>query len=367
MSIRVCHFSSVHPRYDTRIMKMCRSLALAGFEVHFVVADGKPDETIENVHITSVTAKSTNRFSRMTAVVSAVYRKALSLNCDLYHFHDPELLFSGLKLKRKNYRVIYDSHEDAPRDILSKSYIWKPLRLFLSFFVEQSEKYVCPKLTMVISATPFIRDRFVKINRNTEVINNYPEVEELNSNVEWKDKKDHVCFIGGINVERGIYEIVDAMIGTRATLELAGEFESEAIFKKASSSEGWQKVQFHGHVNRRKAREILMSCKAGLVTYHAHLNHVNAQPNKIYEYMSASVPVIASDFPLWKSMIILDRFGLCVNPMDPGDIAEAVSYLLDNPEIASEMGRNGRRAVEEKYNWDIEAKKLKEIYLNLTK
>lgn len=348
-------------------MKICRSLSSCGYEVYLVVADNKPDEKVDNINILSVPVNGTGRISRMTTIASRVYKKALSLECDIYHFHDPELLFFGLRLKKENFKVIYDSHEDVPRDILSKSYIWKPLRTVLSFVVELVENYVARKMDLIITATPFIKARFLKINKNTEVINNYPVLAELYSKISWKNRKNSVCFIGGINVERGIYEMVDAMINTNAQLVLAGEFESARILLKTNTSIGWNKVKFYGHVNREKAQEILSECKAGLVTFHPHPNHINAQPNKIFEYMSAGIPVIASDFPLWKSMIDNDHFGLCVNPFDANAIASAINFIIENPDEASQMGMNGRKAVEEKFNWENEAKKLNKIYINLLK
>ncbi len=94
-------------------------------------------------------------------------------------------------------------------------------------------------------------------------------------------------------------------------------------------------------------------------------NHVDAQPNKMFEYMSAGIPVIASDFPLWREIIEGCGCGICVDPLDPKKIAEAIDYLVDNPEIARRMGENGRKAVYDRYNWDVEEKKLLALYDSL--
>ena len=94
-------------------------------------------------------------------------------------------------------------------------------------------------------------------------------------------------------------------------------------------------------------------------------NHVDAQPNKMFEYMSAGVPVIGSSFPLWKDIIEGNKCGLCVNPLDPEAIAKAIDYLINNPVEAEQMGRNGQHAVYEKYNWNIEKKKLFKLYNDL--
>ena len=78
--------------------------------------------------------------------------------------------------------------------------------------------------------------------------------------------------------------------------------------------------------------------------------------------MSAGVPVIASDFPLWRGIVEDAECGICVDPENPNAIAKAINYLLTHPEEADEMGRNGRRAVERKYRWDAEGAKLVALY-----
>jgi len=101
---------------------------------------------------------------------------------------------------------------------------------------------------------------------------------------------------------------------------------------------------------------------AGLVLYHPVPNHTDAQPNKLFEYMSAGIPVISSNFPLWKEIVEGHQCGICVDPLKPDEIAKAIQWILDNPEKAKKMGENGRRAVEEKYNHTVEEKKLLTLY-----
>jgi glycosyltransferase involved in cell wall biosynthesis len=87
----------------------------------------------------------------------------------------------------------------------------------------------------------------------------------------------------------------------------------------------------------------------------------------MFEYMSAGVPVIASNFPLWREIVEGNDCGLCVNPLQPKEIAEAVDFLVANPERAKAMGRNGQRAVREKYNWGNEEMKLLSLYKQIFK
>ncbi len=83
--------------------------------------------------------------------------------------------------------------------------------------------------------------------------------------------------------------------------------------------------------------------------------------------MSAGIPVIASDFPLWREILDDNECGICINPLDPQDIASAINYLISHPDVAKRMGENGRRAVREKFNWSIEEKKLIQFYEEVLK
>jgi len=81
---------------------------------------------------------------------------------------------------------------------------------------------------------------------------------------------------------------------------------------------------------------------------------------------TASLPVVASNFPLWKE-IGGNRCGITVNPLDPKEIAQAIEYLLTHPEEACQMGENDRRAVVEKYNWEQEKERLLNLYMEVLK
>jgi glycosyltransferase involved in cell wall biosynthesis len=104
---------------------------------------------------------------------------------------------------------------------------------------------------------------------------------------------------------------------------------------------------------------------AGIVTFLPVPNHINAQPNKLFEYMSSSLPVIASHYPLWKGIVEKYDCGICVDPENSKEIAEAINYILANPLNANRMGINGRKAIKEVFNWEQEEQKLAELYTDL--
>ncbi|MDD5571453.1 MAG: glycosyltransferase family 4 protein [Bacteroidales bacterium] len=359
---KVCLITSVHPRYDIRIFhKECKSLA-GFYEVSLIVADGNGDEINESINIYDVGKSTGGRIKRILNTPKKILKKALELNADVYHFHDPELIPVGLKLKRKGKIVIYDVHEDAPKHVFSKDYIPALFKPIFYFILKSIEAYSSRKFDFVITVTKSINERFKKNNFNSIIINNYPIVSELYSNSEWKIKQNQIIYAGSISRIRGIIEVIKALDLTGSCLNLAGLFDGNGLLEIAKKEMGWEKVNYLGLIDRTELKRIMEKSKIGIVTYHNAPNHVNAQPNKIFEYMSAGIPVIASNFPLWKEIIEGNNCGICVDPLNSKEIADAVNYLLSNDKIAEEMGKNGRNAVIEKYNWNIEEKKLIEIY-----
>ena len=369
-SISITHLTSAHTRNDTRIfLKMCISLAKnKNFSVSFIVADGKGDEIKNNVKIVDVGAKVGGRILRMTKTVKKIFEKAVELNSDVYHLHDPELIPIGLKLKKLGKKVVFDSHEDVGKDIISKDWIPYIIRKFVSITYNSYEKYACKKFDYIITATPYIKNKFLNINKNSIDINNFPILGELSNDTPWSEKKDEVCYVGGIAQIRGIKELVKAMeFTTKTKLNLIGAFSEKMVEEETKSYKGWQKINEFGFLGRDQVANVMSCSKAGIVTFHPLPNHIDAQPNKMFEYMSAGLPIITSNFPLWKEIVEGNNCGICINPLEPKEIAQAIEYIITHSNEAKQMGQNGKKAVLEKYNWGVEEKKLFEIYKELIK
>ncbi len=365
--ISVAHLTSAHQRNDTRIfLKMCSSLAILGYKVSLVVADEKSDEFKNGVSIFNVGPRSGGRLSRMTKTVAQVLKKAIELDCDIYHLHDPELIPAGLKLKKLGKKVIFDAHEDLPKQLLGKPYLIPPVKIALAKVFELFERWACSKFNMIIAATPSIHNKFLKINPNTVNINNFPLLDELANTSNWMDKENEVVYVGGISKVRGIEEIISAMNYTdKVRLNLVGQFNEKALEEKVKNHKAWSKVNEFGFLNRDQVNDVLAKSKAGLVTFLPLPNHIDSQPNKMFEYMSAGLPIIVSNFPLWREIVDDNQCGLCVDPISTIAIGDSIQYLIEHPKEAEQMGKNGRKAIEEKYNWSIEERKLFEAYRKL--
>ena len=362
---KVCVLTSVHSPSDVRVFqKEAVALAETGYEVH-LVAPSKQDSTQRGVRIHAV-RQFNGRHSRMTRTTLEVYRRARSLKADVYHFHDPELIPFGILLKLAGKRVIYDVHEDVPKDILDKDWIAPWLRRPLANVMAAIEWVAARYLDRVIAATPSIARRFPK--QKTAVVQNFPLQESLWSSmaIPYSDRPPIVTYIGWIGIVRGAREMISAMsmvpASLAARLYIAGEWYPPEFAREAATLPGWPRVNYLGLLSRDGVRDLLAKSRHGRLLFHPLANHVEAQPNNLYEYMSAALPVITSNFPLWKQIVEDFKCGLTVDPLDPEAIASAINWLLEHPVEAKAMGERGREAVLKYYNWEQEAQVLKSTY-----
>jgi glycosyltransferase involved in cell wall biosynthesis len=171
-----------------------------------------------------------------------------------------------------------------------------------------------------------------------------------------------VCFVGAMTPIRGIDVMVDAVAGTGARLLLAGPFDPPGLVDRLRASAGWSQVVHVGRAGRPQVAEIFAHAMAGIVVFKPAANHLRAQPTKLFEYMAAGLPVIASDFPLWRDIVETAGCGICVDPLSSEALSEAIRWVVSHPDEARRMGENGRRAVATTYNWEHEGTKLTALY-----
>jgi len=364
---RVCHLTTVHEATDVRIFhKECRTLQEAGFEVIAIAPAGGPD-AIGGVRIRSVVVPR-SRIGRATVGLWRAFGAARAVRAGLYHFHDPELLPAGLALRLLGHRVLYDVHEDAPRAMLSKPYLSGLTRPLVARAVELLEWLGARLLSGVVAATPQIARRFPA--GRTITVMNYPRLEELvpTAEVPYVSRRPQVLYLGGLTEIRGAREMVRAMEAVTtpgASLLLAGRVAPASLQDSLAGMAGWRVTRAPGHLSRAEVSRALGESRVGLVLLHDTPAYRESYPVKLFEYMAAGLPVVASAFPLWRELVEGNGAGLIVDQRDPEAIARAISYLLDHPVEAEAMGRRGRRAVEDKYGWAAEGEKLVAFYHRL--
>ncbi len=159
--------------------------------------------------------------------------------------------------------------------------------------------------------------------------------------------------------------MVKAISGTSARLALAGRFQSEAGRRECMATAGWNQVDELGVLDRPGVLDLLHSSAIGLCLFQPAPNHLEAMPTKVFEYMAAGLPVIASDLPALREIVEGSGAGICVDPRDSLEVARAINFLLENPEQMQALGRCGQQAVAERYNWASEAQALTGLYREL--
>lgn len=368
---KVCILTTVHSPFDVRIFhKEASSLVNAGYDVTLIACHDK-SEVIDGVKIINL-RNPINRFERMTKVVWSAYKKAIVDGADIYHLHDPELLPIGLLLKLQGKKIIYDMHENLPKDILDKDWIFPILRRILAPILSLLER-VFLIATPIIFAEQSYRKDYPWVNKY-ECVLNMPILSKL------LDLKNHVTlkqrhtigYIGSISDERCCFEIIEALKilkdrGYFPRFEcvgaISGQYKKKLMLE--CSKYGLQSVIYHGYLPAEQGWSIISKCAVGLAILHPRPNFYESYPTKMFEYMAMGLPIIASNFPLYQSIINKNKCGICVDPQNSIEIADAISWIFDNPNEAEIMGARGRKAVAQNYNWDIESNKLISFYETL--
>ena len=321
---KVAHLTSVHPRYDTRIfLKECVSLAKNGYAVSLVVADGKGNELNNDVAIYDVGASS-GRFDRIRNAPARVLNKAIELDVELYHFHDPELLPVGLKLIKLGKKVIFDIHENTDLQILSKEWIPLYLRKLVSWSYSRYEMYACKKFDALIVPQVTMYEKFRKYAK-AEVIANFPT--EIIKDLQYGERsKFNLLYVGGLNRARGLYNMLDLIerlsrIDPRYKLTLAGPISPDDQ-ASAEKHPGWKNTVYLGVLERAEVYKSYGRNSIGLILFNNVGQYYMSYALKLFEYMQCGLAVIMPDFGEWVSFNKKFTVGFHVNVSDANGIAE---------------------------------------------
>ena len=369
---RVCIITSTHSPFDTRIFhKEAKSLHLAGYKVVIICPHIRNEEK-ENIQILPVSPPK-NRVDRMMILPFRLFKIALKQPADIFHFHDPDLLLIAYLLKRLTpAKVIYDVHENYSEVIKSRSWlpaVFRPLLSKLFGFFEQS---LVKTYDGVIAVTEDIDSTFDV--KNSVVVRNYPRIDLFDSQQIIDDpqrelKPPRLIYVGDLTKVRGIHEIVRSLEyleeDNPLELILIGGFSEGNLEDSLKSLPCYSRVRHLGRIPYAEVSEHLHKADIGLVCLHPIPRYQKALPVKMFEYMAAGLPVVASDFPIWRTILEENQCGLVVDPTSPEAIANAYQYLINHPDQSKKMGLNGKKAVSEKYSWSAEQEKLLGLYSGL--
>lgn len=367
MMNKVCHITSVHKRYDGRIFKkQCITLSSQGYDVSLIVNDSFPDEVKNGIKIFSTDYHPQSRILRFVKSGKKLLEKALEINADIYHLHDPDLLIIGNKLKKMGKKVIFDSHEDYPSDIASKEWIPGILRKPISKGYELFEKVSLKNYDAIITVSPHIVERLKTINPNSYVVTNYPILQSGTSshqlNKEFQGKT--ICFAGAIHKDWGHHLVIEAIEMINGSRYILVGPSTENYLSQLKQSKSWSKVDYRGVVAPTEVQEIYKESSIGIaVHYSDSLAGKGTLGNtKLFEFMEAGLPIVCSKYPLWNEIIEKYKCGISVDPHNVKEIKEAIEYIIEHPSEAKQMALNGMKAVRCEYNWDTQKPVLLDIY-----
>ena len=363
---KVCHITIAHHRYDIRIFqKECRSLAEAGYDVTLLVNDELPDEIKDGVRIVSTGQVQTSRVKRIIQGQYRLFNRARSIQADIYHVHEAELLPLCRSLKKQAH-VIFDSHEFTVKQILIREYLTPTIRQVIAGGYAYLERKILPQLSAIIVPTTIHGENyFEQFGPKVVLINNYPTFEEMNLIDHHSDEHEgYACYLGLLNESRGIHQMIQAAALSKIPLYLGGATDTEETIALIQQMEQDGIGKYLGELTRQEVRETLESAAMGLslLQDEGQYGLLDNLPTKVYEYMQMGIPTILSDFPYVKQVLEIYPFGIAVNPAAPEEIARIMRYLMEHPEDARRMGQAGVQAVREVFNWEVEAKKLVALY-----
>lgn len=367
--VKVAQLTSVHPVQDTRIfVKQCPSLAAAGYDVVLIACS---NDAVSDASFRITTLKRfKSRAARMMISSTQMLKAAIGSKASIVHFHDPELLIVGLILRALGRSVIYDVHEDYKESIRIRHWIPSSLRSIVASFFDLFERLASRFMTANVAATPAIARRLP--TNNTVIVQNFPVVEEFRSIglEDYEQRAPNLVYVGAFSRERGILELVQSLpmivaVLPRARLLLAGSFDDRELEGQVCAEDGWAYVDYRGWLQRREVADLLAAARVGVVALHPVGNYIEAYPVKLFEYMAAGLPVIASDFPLNRQLVTGHSCGILVDPRSHEELAAAAIRLLEDPASAKRYGIAGRNAVVEEFSWDNERRKLLALYARI--
>lgn len=360
---RVVHITTVHNPHDPRIYyKQCLSAQKGGFETYLVARAARP-KLAENDGVTHIQLKKrTSRLKRMIFGAWEAYRKAKKLRADIYVFHDPELMWIGALLKKKDNIVIYDIHEDYVTSMLQKPYLAKPFRIFFAKTYRFIETILTRKMELSLA-----EKYYAQFYPDGKTILNYPLLNEGFLQIARSKQPivDKLLYTGNVTLERGAHIHARLpQIDEKITVQFVGKCASDiADEMKSIAGEHAERLKFEGideFVLKEKIEDYYINENwlAGIAIFPATDHYMKKELTKFFEYMNAGLPIICSNFPTWKAFIDQYECGITVDPNDDEQIKDAIETLRNDPQLARRLGENGRRAVANELNWQKEESKL---------
>ena len=369
---RICHVTTVHPAEDVRVFyRECCTLVRAGYDVHLIAAGAK-EEIRGGVHLHEMRSFR-GRFRRMLWASCVSLIRALRIRADIYHYHDPELIWVGFLLRwvfRK--KVIFDIHESVPNQILSKTYLAVWCRPKVARLYQLVERFFIKGQALIVANRNVIEN----YPSRAYLVQNYPVIDaEIKRLVEHSRKSDPalLVYVGGVSKIRGaeVYLQLAAGLAKRGCdfqMKIIGPCDEQSggqMIDFIQEEDLANRVELIGRMDWHRAMEYVAQARIGMCLLLPVPNYTTCLATKIIEYMMLGTAVLASNFDCWKPYVTGERTGCMVDPTDIEQVVSVCEQMLNDYQELDAMGRRGAEAVQARYNWGFESEKLLECYAGL--
>lgn len=390
MSLRICHVWDYEYPWDVRIEKVCRALQEAGHEVHLTarnrhrrpVTEVMEEATVHRLTPTPWMGRTLEALAMFPAFlnprwVDLVSRTARSCRADVLLVRDiplgPTAVWVGHQMNipvvldmAENYgammRDLFDTGATGPVDLLVRN----------PKIVDAVEKWCLERMDHVVVVVEESRERLAGLGVPREaitVVSNTPPLERLDGGPSAAAARHGpgdplvVVYLGIMEVARGVGELIDGVAearrrGVDARLELIGDGRALPSFKERVSSLGIEDATtFHGFLDYSVATRLLQQAHIGVIPHHVKESWNSTIPNKLFDYMAAGIPVLASDAVPVVRVVEETGCGMIFKDRDSVDLAERLVQAANERDLDA-MATNGRNAIQSRYNWQKDAGRL---------
>jgi glycosyltransferase involved in cell wall biosynthesis len=370
-------------RPDPRVLKEARSLAKMGHEITIVAWDRQAEypageQVAPGVQVVRVQGVPSGygigarQLIRLPRFWRAAFPLLEAARPEIIHCHDFDTLPAGLWWGRRHrLPVVYDAHEYYAD--LAKPRLTGLSGRLLYEFIRISEHFGARMAAAVITVDETLGDIYRRINRRVFIVGHYPPSEQAQHPSEaFSHPELRLLYAGRLSRDRGLMAYVELLSALRqrdlpARLCLAGVFtpaDEERIFWEAIGDQR-ALVDFHGWVDYQQMPELIRSADLGLALLRPEPRYVAALPVKLFEYMAAGLPVIASQFPQISQVVQSSACGMVIDPLQPAQVVEIIEKWWREPSLARQVGENGRQAILDRYNWESLVDQIDGLYRSL--
>ena len=292
--------------------------------------------------------------------------QAMRLKSDLYVLSNPHTIPLAFALRFAGKRVIYDTSEDFSKRMQLHDYIPRRLRRMFGRIITRLEKSLARRVNLVTVTQPQQRQQ---LDGNTVMIENTPlvdgpvvkEAQKILVSLP-EPELFTLVYIGTITEYRGIFTMLNLLgrLNERipCRLKMIGWFGDENCERLAREHPSWNLVEFHERLTHAETLAHLHRAHIGLAILHDVADHATSSVTKLYEYMWAGVPFVASNFDRWMRSVGDVSAGIFVDPLDTDRQVEVIIRLAEEKTRTTAMGAAGREFIQESFNWTLTGDRL---------